>query len=475
MRIFAIIPSIVISGLCSIVLCAFQVSAAGKTNHRLELPNVDLLKDSVVRSGLDDDIAWIPDDTRYYIVFPANGEQPSLEFTLNHSCAFVDPYNFESPITKWYMYMFGYQCKVYAGCVSTFSARLLDTSTLSEECSSQFWHIFQRVAANPIGRMLLYRILIEVCRRDSSGYPCEEKQENIGFIFNNNRNKYLSLNICKTNDDNWRFDKAEGKIVYSLNLPNYTSVMLTNIDKYQFATTTVRLTDRSIVLFHELLHWFHCIRKNDRYTADRTSISVDTLKPSIYTFYYESKQANLSPWLYSNRVKGNEMIEAGEKMIEEGEKMIEEGEKVRNGAIMKVEGKKMIKEGTEMQRKGREKRTEEDTKVQGEEMRTILGYNTYFTSQIIEAPNYLAGDELSENLYRAFLPTYLHFTDVPVNNTYFRFGHGTSLCNPDVYQEILRAFLVTYKTYSTILTYAQCDPTWIKSNIKDFIKNFSAK
>lgn len=171
---------VIILYLCAILLCVPYARASN--SHTLELPDLSAIHCSVTEGLLDDDMWCAVGNSGYYLRFPANGNQPSLEETIPRSCAFVDPYALDAPITKSYMDIFGYQGKVRAGRTSADSlaregraAQLLDTTSLADAIAEKFWDIFQHVAANPVGRMLLYRIVIEACRRDCRGWPCEEK------------------------------------------------------------------------------------------------------------------------------------------------------------------------------------------------------------------------------------------------------------------------------------------------------------
>lgn len=287
------------------------------------------------------------------------------------------------------------------------------------------------MAANPIGRMLLYRILIEVLRIDGTGVPCAEIRDRTAYKVRKNKYEPLSLSVEKDDEIKWYFSNITHKLAYSLS--PFTVPWVIPVESsdhtYQFVTINVALWERSISLFHELLHWFHCLKNHKRYTAAKKKLFPHTKEPSIYTFYYDSDVTELSPWLNNGKIKG-------------------------------------------------------------EEMHAILGYNSYTdneTGETVDASEYLAGDELSENLFRAFLCNYCPY-EIDENslpsllfpNANSRFGHGPRLSELKQRTEIRRALLVLYKSCSTILPRLPRVPTWMKVpgtneiiNVHDFIMAFS--
>ncbi len=118
------------------------------------------------------------------IYFPCNGVQPTTEEAAEYSCANVDN-TLDSPITNWYMQMFGiqkYQNEFLSLGLNLNNNpyRILDISDLSTQdpdnelpkkyASQQdaFIQNFKEIASTSVGRTLLYRILIEIRRNDGT-------------------------------------------------------------------------------------------------------------------------------------------------------------------------------------------------------------------------------------------------------------------------------------------------------------------
>jgi hypothetical protein len=80
---------------------------------------------------------------------------------------------------------------------------------------NDFWKIFKEVATNPVGRTLLYRILIEIFRVDSKGYHVEQgKSTNFvknlmecikSKILGSIRMNILSLSVENVNTGGYEF------------------------------------------------------------------------------------------------------------------------------------------------------------------------------------------------------------------------------------------------------------------------------
>jgi hypothetical protein len=123
-----------------------------------------------------------PHESETNIYFPSNGRQPTTAEAIKWSCANIDNRE-NSPITEWYMQMFG--VVAYDGMENFITAgykgeeqvasKIIDASFNSIDMSFFFVEKFKDIAKNPIGRVLLYRILIEIRRRDSNGNGvCED-------------------------------------------------------------------------------------------------------------------------------------------------------------------------------------------------------------------------------------------------------------------------------------------------------------
>lgn len=215
------------------------------------------------------------------------------------------------------------------------------------------------------------------------------------------RNKNLSLSVVLRKDQ-WFFSYKSHQLKLDPDFLPSASVVQ-KIQK-KFMTKVIPVSSQAITLFHELLHWFHNIQNYSRYISDRR---LDMAQPnSIYAFYYSGVSASHAPWIPPAA----------------------------------------------------------PDRIEGEEMRTILGYNAYHpvkktikNAAIMEAPGFLNGDELSENLFRCFLYSYMRKgkTSAITNSlaASFRFGHMNSLPVPAKHPEIERAFWITYQTCFAIHQY----------------------
>ena len=125
-----------------------------------------------------------------------------------------------------------------------------------------FWQAFRTIAADPVGRVLLYRLLIEIRRLDNVGRNgiCEGR-----IITRNGRNFCRSLFINYSNHG-CSFNPV-GNINFDTNNNIQTFTFFQNVNN--FLTTQAEQRDRSIGLFHEMLHWFHFLRSSVRFTNNR--------------------------------------------------------------------------------------------------------------------------------------------------------------------------------------------------------------
>lgn len=98
-------------------ICASK-SSSNVVDNKMDIPDISPINCSVLKILNKGQFFWdvcLSNLKGPHILFPKNGHQPSLEDTITYSCADVDTYDLESPITKWYMYMFGYESRVCAG------------------------------------------------------------------------------------------------------------------------------------------------------------------------------------------------------------------------------------------------------------------------------------------------------------------------------------------------------------------------
>ena len=133
----------------------------------------------------------------------------------------------------------------------------------------QFWQNFRQIAADPVGRVLLYRLLIEIRRVDDSGINgCWEDGITTTDPTLKNRNKTRSIEVYYSNKSSFNFSKQR------------INIFLQNKTLQTFKIENGYLTTAGdIALFHEMLHWFHFLRHTTRYLSNRlyaTSFKYNT-------------------------------------------------------------------------------------------------------------------------------------------------------------------------------------------------------
>jgi hypothetical protein len=227
-----------------------------------------------------------------YLFFPVDGRQPTTQEAEAWSCANVDA-KVDSPITDWYVEMFGGPrvgpCLKMGFLSSDGTAAnrpvpaaiiTCDHNTMRSPDKDAFWNTFRQIAANPVGRVLLYRLLIEIRRQDHNRNGC--CADDVGQVITGiaTRNRYRSINIRR--DNGWGFD-AENPIVHFFDgaeeVP--TAAIHDSHDTHfwyrsRLSRHSVVLCacDPSVALLHEMLHWFHLLKRPDRYRRERAGYAT---------------------------------------------------------------------------------------------------------------------------------------------------------------------------------------------------------
>lgn len=323
------------------------------------------------------------------IYFPRNGAQPTTPEAVEYSCANVGVYDINHPITEWYLRMFGWipEDDTKDGAAYDHIDRLkvgFDKETnpkplllmpfnlvkndnifldnrLSLTKRLSFWHFFRYIASSPVGRVLLYRLLIEVRRiKNGKGSVCNDVTMSQVYTNERNENRHLILE--------WRdcncFSKDNNRLGFCC----------TNLVALQCITEDVKDGNVLILpycswfalyvdisIFHELCHWFHFLRNPDRYTLEKTA-GNNTILINGKT-YNEIPKIPLAQYIYGE-VYANDKHKEGWRV----------------SALP----------------------WRESNHVHFEELRNIIGSTSAVNS-------YLEGDDLSENLYRLSLGQPLRF------------------------------------------------------------------
>ena len=239
------------------------------------------------------------------IYFPADGTQPTTEEAGRYSCANVDAYNENSPITEWYMKMFGVIDKngknsnnedyyIKAGyAFKNIGRELLKNISLDvnikfvnflvknyNKCDCYAQHIriinfendltlkdnfqkaFIKIASDPVGRVLLYRLLIEIRRFNVSQYGTYGNMEyDLSNLGEANKVNLIRRNFCRPIDVNkGKFDFVQSKRTVHFSSDNVKLNILSMNRSCTQVTTASEDTPADVCLFHEMIHWFQLLR-----------------------------------------------------------------------------------------------------------------------------------------------------------------------------------------------------------------------
>ena len=335
------------------------------------------------------------------LYFPSDGRQPTTEEAVEWSCANADSHlndeeRLNSPITQWYMKMFGvipfrneedpgpgdYIKAGYETILdeeeftSYVEKRIIsyDFETMGtdegyevsdhvhhdtqqeETRRKSFIDNFKKIASTSVGRVLLYRILIEIRRKDASGNGCFETEsirsanaaQNEAII---KANKTLTIKYSDRNAYCYPESKCDDPMFGELLILSNASIKYCNNTKHKTIVVGKKLSDRQyalckcerkvdIAVFHELCHWYHSLRNLFRfhdenasdknviskinthiigkvlycdleYTYDRAKVSAMswTSKPDIISYEELRNIIGLNKKSYSQYIEGDDLCE----------------------------------------------------------------------------------------------------------------------------------------------------------------------
>lgn len=362
------------------------------------------------------------------IKFPKDGTQPTTADAALWSCANVD----NDAVTEWYLRMFGWTApeenekkplemgfgvadatgKQGAVPIVRFNPSQNELKTgeaiMTAWQKALFWGTFRQIAKNPVGRVLLYRLLIEIRRINQKGEGCQgedavssqdhlplrspqSKDEAIA-----NRKYARSVNVIHVIKDAWSYtsgDATDNKniaIICCYFLRSREPVTLV-VEKDDHICTEYKHEENIGIynqtsLFHEMLHWYQQLRFPVR----------DDIETGLS--YYQICKKN-SALLISNYYPLN----------------------LPMPYLSWFSSKNFI--------------------IPSDDLRVICG-----SAQDFDA-NYIEGDDLSENALRCSL------------NTYMRFGHGRKISAENI---ILAALENAYNVSSFCVKQIQNKATWEK-------------
>lgn len=225
--------------------------------------------------------------------------QPTTAVAAAESCANANARDEQSATTKWFVAVFsgfanagnGYVTPpnfdgfpenrpIHANAIIRFDrvnhghdkahnttcTKALGCSCLSaEQC---FWDAFRRIASNPIGRVLLYRILIEIIRGTEAAdalalHPAAAYNAAVRVMAHNLLVKFELKTAVGA-----RF-VTNGTFVFSNRLPAIPLVkkVHTGGANYEMCSSEEAIAHTvSAVMVHEFLHWYHFLRCHNRFS-----------------------------------------------------------------------------------------------------------------------------------------------------------------------------------------------------------------
>jgi hypothetical protein len=202
------------------------------------------------------------------IYFPTDGRQPTTPEAAQWSCANVDANNLASPITQWYINAFFKQNFGFTGKNSITSI----IKAIAMALHPGLDNAFREIAANPVGRVLLYRLIIEIRRQDATNEGCVEDGIEITPDMSNFRrwirkisirhevNKFEFEPIMGNGGSVIRFDPAK--------IAEFACLRINAVAAPPTIDTVELQVGQDVALFHEMLHWFQFLRHPKRFTEE---------------------------------------------------------------------------------------------------------------------------------------------------------------------------------------------------------------
>ena len=242
-------------------------------------------------------------NTNCHLYFPVDGSQPDTADAGLWSGARNTGHPNDDEITDWWVRVFGGNNAVNLSRVGVHDALAapqmgvyaagathiiqVDNTGAPAEFERQFWQTFRMIAADPVGRVLLYRLLIEIRRKDNAdrdgccgddAFVLKEEQENFY------RKNALSLAVINSNEGCSFVLPTEteaSKIKFSLRkhqtqVLNFTNNILKVVAKDRFL---------DIGLFHEMIHWFHFLRDPERFANYDFKKSKNSFRYPLSCYY----------------------------------------------------------------------------------------------------------------------------------------------------------------------------------------------
>jgi hypothetical protein len=262
------------------------------------------------------------------IYFPTDGVQPTTADAEQWSCANVDADDINSPITNWYMQMFGNDSSLKLGfntdnsptpIISFANNMSSENVDLHLTGIQSFWNTFRQIAANPVGRILLYRILIEIRRIDDKKngvqeYPIKSHSpddscsrnnaRSLEIIMGNDMSSWIYIGGIKTGD--YYNSRAQIKVFFPSNYQHYRRYVVHKKEN-NYYTALVNATSFNELskliadsLFHEMIHWYQQLRDYTRFDIE-SNINIKSMNqnnlPIILGYALPLFTGNIASWI----------------------------------------------------------------------------------------------------------------------------------------------------------------------------------
>jgi hypothetical protein len=231
---------------------------------------------------------------------------------------------------------------------------------LAENC---FWDAFRRVASDPVGRVLLYRILLEIVRPGEGADAIAVSLGGVSPLPLVPRNSIKILRISYSQNPDDAVFYRSGRMKFS-NRPTSGRQLLKRLHPGGINYEICKKEDiiANIVeatIFHEFLHWFHMLRcqiRQNNYSVGRPAAAAGAPSFSIVAHSVTAAMFAMHAAIYAPPIAPALQVQLDNSKSPWG-----------NG----------------------------NGQCHFEEILTILGRDV-----VIGGPEYLIGDDLSENAYR---------------------------------------------------------------------------
>lgn len=290
----------------SFVFCTAQVGLWGIAKFDLPAATPGLQSPFITQTCERYEHVRVP-GTKCDLYFPTTGEQPSTpEAGWWSGARYTGSDDYK--VTAWWIRVFGgndavnqsgiyFKVKVadterapYMAKMKLGWRHILRLENATPAFRRDFWNDFRCIAEDPVGRVLLYRLLIEIRRYDTvTKRGCCDTRVVLTPPVLKQRNTCRSLSVLSAAYPSFDFFNAQirfntdGTEIGVLKTTNGTGVKI-ELDR--------RPSD--VVLFHEMLHWFHALQNETFVCSEYSGFDF----AYVSRFYY-GNLAELALWTTS--------------------------------------------------------------------------------------------------------------------------------------------------------------------------------